>query len=184
MGSSQHLYSAIERILCVFDWTVSLISNETFSWKRWKSKARDRCWWRWWGIGGKKRGEALKEEKITSANSMASRLRLRISPPFLRQIGGGGGRRLSTAHSRRNKRGEKKNENEMPFTATIAAKCITFYYTYYFSLSFCIGVFFVMHSHSSTSSQMISCFLPFVRKITKDIKETTTLDFLPYKSTS
>jgi|688.fasta_scaffold1487672_2 hypothetical protein len=31
MGSSQHLYSAIERILCVFDWTDPVISNETFS---------------------------------------------------------------------------------------------------------------------------------------------------------
>ncbi len=75
----------------------------------------------------------MKEEKITSANLMASRLRL-YPRPFLRQIGGGGGggRRLSTAHSRRNKRGEKKNE--MPFTATIAAKCVTFYYILLFSL--------------------------------------------------
>ena len=86
--------------------------------------------------GEKERGGVeRREDNLCELDGVASPS---ISPPFLRQIGGGGGgggRRLSTAHSRRNKRGEKKNENEMPFTATIAAKCITFYYTYYFSLS-------------------------------------------------
>lgn len=81
--------------------------------------------------GEKERGGVeRREDNLCELDGVASPS---ISPPFLRQIGGGGGgRRLSTAHSRRNKRGEKKNE--MPFTATIAAKCVTFYYILLFSL--------------------------------------------------
>jgi hypothetical protein len=94
---------------------------------------------------------ASKEKKITSANLMASTIPLRF------QIGGGDGCGVSAQGTQKAEGGEK---NEMP----PPPKCVTFfplYITIYSSsfilfLRFCIGVcFWVMHSGSSSSSQMM-----------------------------